>query len=396
MTLLEEARALAPALEKLKAQLHRRPELSFHEVNTTAKIRALLEPLGVEFLELGMETGVAALLRGGRPGPTVALRADIDAITLQEPGGPGTSEVEGVMHACGHDFHTACLYGAARLLFSRREQLSGAVLLIFQPAEEVTQGAAAMLRRGLWEKAGGKPAAIFGLHNRPEVPCGQIAVLPGPIMAGKNNFTLTLHGRSGHGGSPHKCVDVIVPGAAIVSAAQTVVSRCTDPLDSLVCSVCSIHAGTPDNFAPDLLTMTGSLRAHSDKVLADASDRLEALTKDIAAAYGCTADFVLEPQVPVTWNGPEATALARRAAEDLVGAENIVQPRPDMGSEDFAVLSQGIPSFFYWLGSGFPGRENPCWHSVRFRTDDQALPLGAALLARSAELALEHFSAGKI
>ena len=270
------------------------------------------------------------------------------------------------------------------------------MLLIFQPAEEVTQGAAAMLRHGLWEKAGGKPAAIFGLHNRPEVPCGQIAVLPGPIMAGKNNFTLTLYGKSGHGGSPHKCVDVIVPGAAIVSAAQTVVSRCTDPLDSLVCSVCSIHAGTPDNFAPDLLTMTGSLRAHSDAVLADASARLEALARDIAAAYGCTADFVLEPQVPVTWNGPETTTLAKQAAAELVGAENVVQPRPDMGSEDFAVLSQGIPSFFYWLGSGFPDRENPCWHNVHFRTDDDALPLGAALLARSVELALKHFSAEKI
>lgn len=391
-TLLAEARALFPALKALKDDLHRHPELSFAETRTTALLKERLLALGLELVDLGMETGAVAVLRGGKPGRCVALRADLDAIAQQEPADNGVvSETPGVMHACGHDFHTACLYGAARLLAARREQLSGAVLLIFQPAEEVTQGAAAMLRRGLWEKAGGRPAAIFGLHNRPEVSRGQIAVLPGPIMAGKNNFTLTLRGRSGHGGSPHKCVDVIVPGAAIVSAAQTVVSRCTDPMDSLVCSVCSIHAGTPDNFAPDLLTMTGSLRAHSDEVLAAASAKLESLARDIAAAYGCTPDFVLEPQVPVTWNGPETTALAKQAAEELVGAANVVQPRPDMGSEDFAVLSQGIPSFFYWLGSGFPGRENACWHSAQFRTDDDALPLGAALLARSAELALEYF-----
>lgn len=390
MTLLEEARALAPALEELKAQLHRRPEMSFHEVNTTAKIRTLLEPLGVEFLDLGMETGVAALLRGGKSGPTVALRADIDAITLQEPEGPDSSEVEGVMHACGHDFHTAGLYGAAVLLSELRDTLPGGVIFLFQPSEETTGGARLLLDHGLWARFPEKPRWIFGVHNRPQLPAGTIAVTPGPLMAEKSNFTITLHGRTGHGGSPHRCVDVIVPAAAIVQGIQSVVSRNTDPTDCLVCAVCSIHAGTTENFAPDLLTMTGSIRVFRHETRLRAEQRVEALARDIGAAYGCTVDFETEEVAPLVCNGPEMTALARRAAEALVGPEHVVVAAPEMSSEDFAEYGKEVPSFFYWLGSGFPDRENAGWHSEQFRTNDSALPLDAALLARSALTALGY------
>lgn len=384
MTLLERARALGPELTGLKADLHRHPELSFQETRTTAVIRETLAPLGLEPVGLGMETGAVALLRGAFPGKTVALRADIDAICQQEPDGPGASGVEGVMHACGHDFHTACLCGAAKLLSELRPTLHGNVVFLFQPAEEVTQGAAAMVAHGLWARLPAKPVALFGLHNRPEVPSGRIAVLPGPVMSGKVHFEIVLHGVAGHGGSPHKCVDVIVPAAAVVQAVQTVVSRSADPLDALVCAVCSIHAGTSENFVPDTLTMTGSIRAHSNAVLELAQRRVSAIVDGVCASYGCTAETRFLPQVPPTVNGPVLTALARKAAEALVGPENVVQPRPDMGSEDFAVFGRDVPAFFYWLGSGFPGRENAGWHHERFRTDDSALPLGAALLAQSA------------
>ena len=389
MTLLQQAGALAPQLQALKDELHRFPELSFQEHRTTALLKEKLSALGLELIDLGMDTGVVALLRGSRPGRTVALRADIDAIAQSEPPHDGAvSQVPGVMHGCGHDFHTAGLYGAALLLSSLRNELAGNVVFLFQPAEEITQGAAAMVAHGLWDKLPARPDCLFGLHNRPELPAGQIAVMEGPVMAGKSHFTLDLHGVAGHGGSPHKCTDVIVAGAAVVTALQTVVSRSTDPLDSLVCSVLSIRAGTPDNFVPDTLTMTGSIRAHSASAHRRAEERLRELTEGVSAAYGCTARVAFRPDVPATVNSPEMTRLARRAAEILVGPEGVVSPAPDMGSEDFAVFAQDVPAFFYWLGSGFPGRTNPCWHNEHFRTDDSALPLAAALLAQSAMTAL--------
>ena len=393
MELLEQARAMEQELRAFKDDLHCHPELSFQEIRTTALLKEKLAELGLELVDLGMDTGAVALLRGGKPGGTVALRADIDAIAQQEASHDGAvSCTGGVMHGCGHDFHTVGLYGAARLLCQRREELAGSVVFFFQPAEEVTQGAQAMLDHGLLDKLPEQPRYLFGLHNRPELPAGQIAVMEGPVMAGKSHFTLTLHGKSGHGGSPHKCTDVIVAGAAVVNALQTVVSRDTDPLDSVVCSVLSVHAGTPDNFVPDTLVMTGSIRYHQEWAHQKAQKRLEELTLGVAAAYGCTAKVAFHPGVPATVNAPELTALARKAALALVGPEQVVSPRPDMGSEDFAVFGQHIPAFFYWLGSGFPGKENPCWHNEHFRTDDSALPLAAALLAQSALVGLEALS----
>ena len=264
-----------------------------------------------------------------------------------------------------------------------------------QTAEEITQGAAAMMRCGLWEALPEKPACLFAQHTRPELPCGQIAIVPGPIMAGKSHFEITLHGVAGHSGAPHRCVDVIVAGAAIVNGIQTIVSRNTDPLEPLVCAVFSIHAGTPENFVPETLTMTGAIRAHSDSVLHKTEGRLEQLVRQLAESYGCTCEIGFQPQVPVTWNGPDMTALARQAAAAVVGEAHLVSPRGNMGSEDFAVLGQTVPSFFYWTGTGFPGRDNPGWHSDRFRTDDDALPIGAALMAQSALTALEALAADR-
>lgn len=390
MSLLEESAALAPELEAFKSDLHAHPELSFQERRTTAILREKLPALGLELIDLGMETGAVALLRGALPGRTAALRADIDAIAQREPVGPGASEIPGVMHACGHDFHTTCLYGAAKLLTARRENLRGNVVFLFQPAEEITQGAAAMLANGLWEKLPcGRPDFLFGLHNRPELPCGQIAVMEGGVMSGKEHFEIILHGVAGHGGSPQKCVDVIVPAAAIIQAVQSIVSRSTDPLDALVCAVLSIHAGTAENFVPDALTMTGAIRAHSAAIMERAKARLEDIVRGVSAAHGCTCTLHFIPQVPPTVNSPAMTALARKAAVAVAGADAVVSPRPDMGSEDFAVFGQDVPSFFYWLGSGFPAQENAGWHSEHFRTDDNALPLGAALLAQSAIVGLE-------
>ena len=388
-TLLAEARALFPTHKALKDDLHRHPELSFAETRTTALLKERLLALGLELVDLGMETGAVAVLRGGEPGRCVALRADIDAIAQQEPTDNGVvSETPGVMHACGHDFHTACLLGAAQLLAARQAELAGSVVFLFQPAEEITQGAAAMVAHGLWEKLPVKPDFLFGQHTRPEIPCGKIGIVPGAIMAGKSHFEITLHGVAGHSGAPQQCVDVIVAAAAIINGIQTIVSRNTDPLDPLVCAVFSIHAGTPENFVPETLTMTGAIRAHSDDVLQKTEARLEALVRGLSESYSCGCDLRFIPEVPVTWNGPAMTQLARRAAAAVVGEKNLVFPRGNMGSEDFAVLGRHVPSFFYWIGTGFPEQDNPGWHNAKFRTDDAALPLGAALLAQSALTAL--------
>jgi hippurate hydrolase len=392
MELLDtQAAELYGEMLALKEDLHRHPEASFQERRTTALLREKLTALGLRFVDLGMDTGVVAILEGKRSGKTVALRADIDAIAETEDESHAVrSETAGFMHGCGHDFHTACLYGAAKLLSARRETLSGRVVFLFQPAEEETQGARALLDNGLWEKTGGKPDCIFGLHNRPELPVGQIAVLDGPIMAAKINFRVTLLGKPGHGGSPHKCVDPVVAGAALVNGVQTIVSRSADPRDALVCAVYSLHTDAPDFFVPASLTMTGSIRYLRDAAGQRAAERLKILTAGVAAAYGCQVEAKLLPQVPVTRNASSLVEIARRVAAETVGAENAVSPPPDMGSEDFAVYGAEVPSFFYWLGSGFPGRKNAPWHNPGFCTNDAALPLGAALLARSALLALER------
>lgn len=383
--LLKQAQSFLPALRQLKDDLHRHPELSWRETRTTALLKEKLTALGLELIDLDMETGCVALLQGGKPGPTVALRADIDAIVQETPEeGEVVSEVPGVMHACGHDFHTAGLYGAACLLSPMREEIAGNVAFLFQPAEETTGGARVMLSHGLWDKLPGKPACVFGVHNRPQIPAGKVAVQEGPLMSEKANFTIVLHGVTGHGGTPQKCIDVIVPAAAIIQGIQSVVSRNTAPEDPLVCAVCSIHAGTPENFSPDLLTMTGSIRAFSHETRMMAQNRVERLTRDIASAYGCGCDFTCEEAAPLLFNSPVMTALARRAAASVLGEENIVGTAPEMSSEDFPEFGREVPYFFYWLGSGFPDRENAGWHSPKFRTDDSALAIDAALLARSA------------
>ena len=382
--LYTQALTMAGGMRAFQADLHRHPELSLQEHRTTRRIREELDPLGLDFIPMGTDTGVAALLTGGHDGPSLLLRADIDAIAQQEAAEHDPrSETDGVMHACGHDVHTTCLLGAARLLAARRADLHGSVLFLFQPAEEIVEGARMVLAGGLLDRLPRRPDACFALHTRPELPCGQIAVIDGAIMAGKTNFLLTLTGRSGHGGSPHKCVDPIVAGGTLIGALQTMVSRNTDPLDSLVCSLCSVHTDAPDFFVPDSLTISGSLRWYREDTHAMALRRLREITDGVAAAYNCTARIQLEEMAPATINHASLTPLARRAAEAVAGPDGVVSPAPDMGGEDFALFGQAAPSFLYWLGTGIAGQPLAPWHSAGFQVDPDALPMGAALLAQT-------------
>lgn len=389
MDLLREAKAQFQRILAFKEDLHRHPELAYREVRTTARIREEISALGFEEVDLGRETGAAFFLHGGKDGKCAALRADIDALELTEPEGECTSLTPGQMHACGHDFHAACLYGAAMLLKAHQAELCGSVALIFQPAEEPTTGAQAMLDAGLLEKLPAKPSYLFGLHNRPEITCGKVAVKQGAIMARKSNFRITLYGTAGHAGSPHKYVDAIVAGGALINAIQSIVSREIDPLEPAVCCITAVRSGTEEHFITEDFFLAGDIRTHSDTVHEAIVTRLTELAHGIAAAYRCKAEVTILPIVPLCCNSHEMTAIARRVAEEIVGAENTVDPDPSLASEDFAVLGKEIPSFFYWLGAGFAGRENAPWHSVDFCTNDAALPIGSALLARSALCALE-------
>lgn len=369
-------------LKEIKSYLHQHPETSMEEYETTRFIKEKLIAMGIEVIDLGLNTGVVGILKTGMKGPVVGLRADIDAIKCVETADvEAKSLIEGLMHACGHDFHTTSLLGAAKLLTGNKEKLTGDVVFLFQPAEETTSGAAALIEHGLFDKA--KMDYLFGLHNRPEIVTGKVAVKKGSLMAAKDNFAIHITGKGGHGGMPHQTIDPIVCGAGIVNAVQTIVSRNIDPLDSVVVSICSIHGGTPENLIVDKLQMTGSIRALSKKGHELAKKRLEEIVKNTASAYDCKAKVSYEGGgVPLLSNSYDMYQLACEAATEAMGEEAVVSTEPCLGSEDFAVYSEYVPTFFYWLGVGNEGGSAP-WHYENFATDDNALKYGAMLLAQS-------------
>jgi hippurate hydrolase len=391
------AQRMSQELYSTMCRLHRHPELSFQEVETTKLIEEKLTALGLEIVDLGMPTGTVAVLRAeNRPknlDRVVAIRADIDAIAETElANGPVSSEIPGIMHGCGHDLHTTCALGAAAILSSVKSSLAGDVVFVFQPAEEVTQGAAEMLRHGLMEKLPARPRGMFGLHSW-SLQTGLIGVRHDAVAAGKTNFRITLKGKGGQGGFPHECVDVIVAGAALIEAIQTIVSRNADPLKSLVCAVYSVHAGTQEFFVTDTMTLSGSVRALDTATLAMAERRLEQVTDNVAGAYACAGNLELMHQVPPLVNAPELFELARTAAQRVVGTENVLEPPPMLGSDDFAVFGEIMPVFYFQVGVRNPNGENSPLHSPYFCVDHKAIPLGSALLAESARLALESWYA---
>lgn len=374
---------IAQDIRNIEAELHANPELSFSETGTTRLIERVLASLsGFSRIDLGLSTGTVWRLHGGHTGPTVGLRADIDAIAQQEQVARADRSVrDGIMHACGHDVHTASLLGAAMALSEQRDRLHGDVIFLFQPAEEILQGAKTLIDHGLFEKA--PMDMLFGLHNLPALPSGTVGIREGALMAGKDDFILEIIGKGGHGGMPETCEDPIVAACGVVGALQTIVSRNVSPLDAAVLSVCSFHGGTEENLIVDRVRLTGSLRTMRQQVRERALERLRTISEAGAAVYGCRAELTVTPlNGPVT-NGTEMTALARRAATVTVGEHNLRTPEPNMGCEDFAVYGSHVPSFFYFLGSGDPAGENAPWHKPNFRCAEGTSRIGAELLANS-------------
>jgi amidohydrolase len=378
MDILQEARGIAEWIVTLRRQIHRHPELMYEEVKTSQLVRDTLDGLGIRYRYPLAETGVVATI-GNENGPCIALRADMDALPIHEETDVSfRSEIDNKMHACGHDCHTAMLLGAARLLKNHESELRGSVKLIFQPAEEGGAGADRMCQEGVLE--GPKVERIFGLHVYPWMTTGTVAGNPGIILAATGCFELTIHGKGGHGAMPHTTIDPITCAAKLIVELQTIVSRETNPFSPTVVTIGSIHGGEASNVIPDAVKISGTFRSLSNDGLGIVKRRIEEISHGVAAVNRCTATISYPFQdYPPTVNDEVSWEIARKAAENLVGAPNVRPMDPLLGGEDFAFFQERIPGCFSFLGVSAPDWETRhSVHTPKFKVDENALPIGAA------------------
>jgi amidohydrolase len=379
-----EAEALAAQLTEWRRDFHAHPELGFEVHRTAGIVARLLSELGCEVRTGIGQSGVVGLLAGGKPGPTVMLRADMDALPIQEVNdAPYASQAPGVMHACGHDGHVAMGLGAATLLARHAKELPGQVLLVFQPAEEGMGGARAMIQDGAL--ADPQPAAVFGLHLWNTMPLGRVVAQAGPIMAAADVLKITIRGKGGHGALPHEAVDAIAVAGQVLSALQTIVSRNVDPQETAVLTIGTIHAGAAFNVIAETVEMQGTIRTFSPAVRDMVLTRLKVLLDGVTAGMGARYELEIQDVTRAVVNDAAMAEVARGAAVQVAGATNVVWQPPFMVSEDFSEFAGRAPACFMLLGSGNPslGLDAP-HHNPRFDFDEDALPLGAALLATTA------------
>ncbi|GGL74391.1 M20 aminoacylase family protein [Wenxinia marina] len=382
MPVLNRIASFEDDLTAWRRALHRRPELKFDCHGTAAFVAERLREFGVDEIHEGIATsGVVALIRGRAEGGTVGLRADMDALPMDElTGAEHASEVPGRMHACGHDGHTVMLLGAARYLAETRN-FAGTVALIFQPAEEHGGGANVMVQEGVMERFG--IDEVYALHNAPGTPVGAFYTNPGPIMAAVDTFDITLTGKGGHGAMPHDAVDPIVAACGVVQAIQTIVSRNHRADDALVISVTQIHTGSADNIVPETAYINGTVRTFDRAVQAMVQRRLAEIVEGQAAAYGVTADLRYNVEYPATINEPGRAAFAAEVARE-VGVSVDAEAGPEMGAEDFAYMLEARPGAYLFLGNG----DSAGLHHPKYDFDDRTAPYGASFFARLVERAL--------
>ena len=380
----EEAVRLAPTILEWRRHIHANPERSWQETQTTRLVVERLREWGYEAIRTGFggtDSGVTAEI-GPPSAPLVALRADLDALPIDEATTlPFRSRTPGVMHACGHDGHTAILLGAARLLALVRDELPCRVRLIFQPAEEDLEqgGSLAMIREGVLDGV----QTIGGLHLISYLPSGAIGLREGPLMASGQTFQVTFTGRGGHGGMPHAAIDPTIPLAQFILAVQALVAReCPSTLPSVV-STGRIHGGEAPNVIPNQIFLNGTIRTFDERLRHQLPLRLRELAEGFAASWRCTCDFSLYPGgTAVVNNDPAATEVMRACATELAGAESIIRPELQMISEDFSYYQQKVPGIFVFLGSGNEAKGTRyAHHCPLFDIDEDVLPTGAALLA---------------
>jgi len=371
----------------LRRDIHREPELGFDTEKTAEKVLGALEGLPLD-LETGVaQNGIVATLRGEGEGPTVGLRADMDALPIEEETGlPFASEIEGRMHACGHDGHTSMLVGAAHALSGMRDRLGGTVKFVFQPAEEGGGGGGVMVDEGVADDL----SSIFALHVWPGLPFGKVATKAGPIMAAADAFEMEIRGSGGHGAMPHLAADAVVIAAQVVTALQTVVSREVDPVEPAVLTVGEIGAGTAFNIIPEKARLGGTVRTLNPDLRERMPGRMEAVASGVAKGMRGDANLDYTFSYPVTVNDEGAANHALDVAEDLFGAESVLElPNPSMTSEDFAFFLEKVPGAFIWLGVG---EDVSGLHTPQFAFDEEILPRGSALLVALALEACQHVS----
>ena len=375
------AASIQPELVAIRRHFHQHPELSMEEVNTANYIVEQLQQLGID-VERKVKTGVVGTLKGKKDGPVVALRADIDALPIKEETGLSFASVnDGIMHACGHDAHTTCLLGAAKILSQIQDEIPGTVKFVFQPGEEQAIGAKLLIEEGVLEGVD----AIFGMHVDWTAPAGTVSVDPGPRMASADMFTIHVEGKGAHGSAPHQGVDAAVVAAAIMMNLQTIVSREIDPLESAVISIGKLVSGDRFNILPARAYMEGTCRCFNPAVRENIPDSISRVIENTAATFRATAKLHYQFGCPSTINDEALTALAQNSIKRLYGDEALTTKPPEMGSEDFAFYAEKIPATYAYLGIA-NSAVGACYpeHHARYTIDESALQVGAATYAQFA------------
>jgi hippurate hydrolase len=390
MKLIDSIVGQAAGIAAIRRDIHAHPELCFEEVRTADLVAAKLTEWGIP-IHRGMgTTGVVGIVQNGSSSRAIGLRADIDALPMQEFNTfAHASQHRGKMHACGHDGHTAMLLAAAQHLAKNRH-FDGTVYLIFQPAEEGGGGAREMIKDGLFEQF--PVEAVFGMHNWPGLPVGSFAVSEGPVMASSNEFKITIKGRGAHAALPHLGLDPVPIACQMVQAFQTIISRNKKPVDAGVISVTMVHAGEATNVVPDSCELQGTVRTFTLEVLDLIEERMRVIAQNICAAFDAQCEFEFERNYPPTVNHPAETAFAREVMAGIVGAENVRAQEPTMGAEDFAYMLQARPGAYCFIGNGDGAHRDighgggPCAiHNPSYDFNDELIPLGASYWVRLAE-----------
>ena len=393
MNLIDSIVRQAGDLAAIRRDIHAHPEIGFTETRTAGIVADRLREWGVDHIATGLgKTGVVGVIRGHLPGPTIGLRADMDALPMgEETGLPFASTRPGVFHGCGHDGHTAMLLGAAQYLAETR-RFPGTVHVIFQPAEEGLGGAGAMIADGLFDRF---PCdEVYALHNWPNAELGWVGATPGVAMAASNNFDIVITGHGSHGAMPHQSIDPVMVASAVVQALQTIVSRNLPPLETAIVSVTQIHAGSAHNVIPATAVLGGTIRTFDGKIQSLIVERMRALVTGIASSFGAQATVSVHPGYSALVNAPAQTSAACDIAVGVVGHGNVSpHAAPLTGSEDFSDMLAVVPGAYLWLGQG----NGANLHNPAYRFNDDVIPIGATIYARLAEQRLHamHGSAAR-
>lgn len=383
MTVFINENKLSDKLIRYRRELHENPELSMEEYGTTKRIRQWLKDENIEILDLPLAIGVVAEIKGDYPGPIIALRSDIDALPILETTGlEFSSKNLGVMHACGHDFHTASILGAAIIIKKRKAELHGTVRIIFQPAEENAKGANIIIKSGALDNV----EAIFGMHNKPDLPVGTIGIRPGPLMASVDRFEIDVVGVGGHAGIPEKTIDPIIVASQIVSGLQTVVNRNLSPFSNVVISVTRFQSGNTWNVIPERAELEGTVRTFQSDIRNIIPGLMKRNAEGIASAFGAKIDFRWYSYLPIVNNDEKFVKVATEAATEL--GYNTVLAKQSTGGEDFALYQNKVPGLFVWMGVA--GDKD--WHHPSYNLNEDSLIIAANYFSNLAiKVLLDYF-----